>query len=114
MDNGGGVSVLAPACALCALVTGRARKAQALFLCCVSFKEKHANVIACFLRLVLIFRCLSELLSWSKGLVGDAFALATAGLTPVVDVLQFLLGFVDETDYTVPREREREKEWRWG
>jgi len=46
--------------------------------------------------------------------VGDAFALATAGLTPVVDVLQFLLGFVDETDYTVPREREREKEWRWG
>jgi aminopeptidase N len=35
------------------------------------------------------------------GLVGDAFALATAGLTPVVDVLQFLLGFVDETDYTV-------------
>ena len=35
------------------------------------------------------------------GLVGDAFALATAGLTPVVDVLHFLLGFVDETDYTV-------------
>lgn len=27
------------------------------------------------------------------GLVGDAFALATAGLTPAVTVLQFLLGF---------------------
>ena len=35
------------------------------------------------------------------GLVGDAFALATAGLTPLTAVLEFLLGFTEETDYTV-------------
>ena len=36
------------------------------------------------------------------GLVDDAFALATAGKTATTDVLNLLLAFTEETDYTVP------------
>ena len=36
------------------------------------------------------------------GLVDDAFALATAGKTATTDVLNLLLAFREETDYTVP------------
>ena len=35
------------------------------------------------------------------GLVGDAFALATAGLSPISSALALIQGFQSETDYTV-------------